>query len=277
VRGRFAGPTADLRDVCNGAWTEALKANPVLFADESTAPKGSSDTISSGAYREFTGGTIYNSKERYHNDVQIDGVFRVIMSANNLHLLRFREFTTRDDYDAVVERTLHVRFTEAGSRYLEAMDGRTFAEGWGEPDGPVAEHIAWLRENRAVKPGPRFAAVGKETDLHRGWLLTMPALQNVLACIVGDLVQNKPRVTSLSVHGRDYLVDPTILHRHWGLFNVRNGSRAPDPGKVRQSVGVLGRPQNNGKVLVAWSLVEYARKWFEVPYPEAEPNNRENA
>lgn len=267
VRGRFTGVSADLRDVCAGGWSEALQTNPVIYADEDSTPRGGTDAaISAGIFKEITGNSVHQSKERFRNTVEIDGVFRAIMASNRADLLRFKAFSTRDDYLSVVQRIRHVRFGPGGASVLRSLGGweRTARDGWHRPDGPVARHIAWLGRNRAVRPGPRFAVEGVETELHFGFLTEMPATRTILACLAGDIL-TKPQMSCLEKTDAGYLVDPRTLHRHWARLNLLSiGSRPPEPGKVYRSLCVLGE-EDGERVLVSSALVKFAKENFELP------------
>lgn len=85
--------------------------------------------------------------------VAVDGAVRVILSSNNVAMLRGHRDITAEDAEALVARFIHIRVSDPAAR--EYLDARAVQRDWID-SGALTEHFTWLIQNRDPERGPRF-------------------------------------------------------------------------------------------------------------------------
>lgn len=158
------GPT-DMAHLCKG-WNDALLRCPLIFADEEL-PERNLKKASTPWLRSLVQERDRILSRKYaHHDTVVHGCMRLMMAANNRHLLDAYENLTSEDIDAVVDRFLYIHTDASAAAVLESV-GPQGRHAMVEGDA-IARHALWLRDNRPVDRSRRFLAAGVDSAFHRG-------------------------------------------------------------------------------------------------------------
>ena len=148
----------------------ALMRSPFFSVNEGF-PQGHRGYSPVDFLRRMTGGDVMPAEKKYGNVIDLRVPFRVILTANNLDVVRVfagqgRELSV-DDRMAVAQRIMLIRVPMNAVNWLRSAGGPSFTRGWITGDGgqqsnyTIAKHFLWLYENRPPVPrGQRFMVMG---------------------------------------------------------------------------------------------------------------------
>lgn len=146
-----------------GTHNDAIASCPVVFADEEI-PASSYGRTPTAIFRVIIGSSSHALRRMYQPAATFHGCLRLVVAANNLDALRIHEDLTIEDFAAIRQRILYIRVDGAAGEYLRSIGGRQATQDWITGDR-FARHLLWLRDNRAVTPGPRFLVEGGDSPL----------------------------------------------------------------------------------------------------------------
>ncbi len=163
------------------SFNSGMRRSPLLWADE-YIPRSEKRSVS-GVLRDLIGNRSHELREKYVPSHVLLGCPRLVVTANNAHVISFDEQLSRDDYDAVIQRLGFVQSAECTPEFLRTQD----TESWVETCA-IEKHVLWLAKQRPVKRSSRFLVAGWETPWHRrlkyqiGWnVYVMEAIIRLLA------------------------------------------------------------------------------------------------
>ncbi len=119
--------------------------------------------------RELVGNMAHQIEPKGRPVITLEGAVRLIITANNETLLQTRGNGDQNqlERDATIERILHVPTSGKAATFLAKIKDRHL---WRE-ENRIAEHLLWLKEQRAAKvlqraldEGHRFLIQGDPTD-----------------------------------------------------------------------------------------------------------------
>ncbi len=224
-------------DQAMGNFTGQLRKSPLIWLDEGTRARDAS-----AAFRRFVANDRHQIEQKHRDPETVRGCFRVLVTANREGALPLDDVQSVEDVQAILERVRFVHVTDAATRWLQSKGGREFTSEWvtrtnGAP-GKLAEHIAWLIENRSVttlRPGDRFKVQGRPTAWHYRALYS-GAVGGVLAIVAEHVALNNIRgLAYLDRERGDVLVNPVGL---LGNAKVRDALRA-DNIDLQDARGIL--------------------------------------
>lgn len=159
----FANVSAD--------FNESLLASPVIAADEGV-PTDRGDL--SEVFRNLVANSTHDIRIKFQANATLHACMRLIITANELDALEFRKTLSGRSLQAIVERVLFIEQGSEPVEFLKNLGGRSATAMWAERapgvPGLIAEHVAWLRENREVKSSGRFLVEGVMTGWHRQFI-----------------------------------------------------------------------------------------------------------
>ncbi len=200
-------------DHAMGNFTGQLRKSPLIWLDEGTRAKDAS-----AAFRRFVANDRHQLEQKHRDPETVRGCYRVLVTANREGALPLDDVQSVEDVHAILERVRFVHVSDAASRWLQGKGGREFTSDWvTRPDGTpgkLAEHIAWLIENREVtthKHGDRFKVQGRPTAWHYRALYS-GAVGGVLSVIAEQVALNNVRgLAYFNIDRQEILVNPVGL------------------------------------------------------------------
>ena len=158
------GGTTKIDQMLDSNFNGSIVRCPVVLADEHIPSKNRAKI--SADIRALIGTTEFSLKRKYLPDTTIKGAVRVILAANNDHLLDTKEDLTLQDQRAYAERVLIIRVDDVPAEYLRSLKSYQGTTGWVHGKHKIAAHALWLRENRKVESCARWLVEGVAEDLH---------------------------------------------------------------------------------------------------------------
>lgn len=247
------GPTP-LSEVV-GAFNDCLLRCPLVLADE-VLPEVLKKSEGTGSLRQLVQARQFVLSRKHKPTAPLKGSLRIVLTANNRHMLETREQLTPADVDAIAERILYIRATREARRVLDGLGHeavRKFVV-----DDVVARHALWLRDQRQVKRTGRFLVTGIDSALHRA-LTTSRGFPSAVCnwCVSYLLEPGRMDTTGkllVRIRQRELYVTAKALSDHWDMYPtnmkapmVNQAGRALSglcyPGKTQMKDG-SGNPMN---------------------------------
>lgn len=188
-------------------WQYGMLSSPWIHINEGW-PRGYRGKHPSETFRELVGGGERAANQKRRAPVTISNPMRVIMTANNMHVVRMLvegKEMTKDDQRAIGRRIKHFNIGGAASRFLRERGGMQFTgrEGarWvkgqsGERSNHVlAKHFLWLWEQRGdrERQGNRFLVEG---NFERSVMLELRTGSGITPFVIEAVV----RIVSSKAH-----------------------------------------------------------------------------
>jgi hypothetical protein len=241
-----------------GSFNESLLQCPLVLADE-VLPDILKRSEGTGELRQLIQARTIPLKRKYRPQATLRGSVRIILTANNKHLLDTSELLTPEDIAAVAERILYIKATPNSRKVLEEIGPemvRRFVS-----DDLLARHALWLRDNRPIIREHRFLVSGVDSALHRS-LTTSRGLSSAICqwCVSYLLSPGKMDATN-TLHVRvtegQLLVTARALSEHWDMYQTN--VKAPPAGRISRALAALCEPKRqlaagNGKPTNYWPL-----------------------
>jgi hypothetical protein len=233
------GPT-DMARLCGG-WNDALLRCPLILADEEL-PERNLKKASTAWLRSLVQERDRTLSRKYaHHDTVVHGCMRLMMAANNRHLLDAYENLTGEDIDAVVDRFLYIHTDSSAAAVLESVgpQGRyAMVEG-----DAIARHALWLRDNRSVDRSKRFLAAGVDSAFHRGLAIGqgLPSAVCNWCCayLLDPMRMDATRQGGVRVEGGKLLVTSKALLECWDMYTTHE--RPPSLRRLGMAVVSLSK------------------------------------
>lgn len=163
-----------------GAFSEDALNCPILVADE-YVPEG----LTASKLRTLLGVESFSITRKHKPTAQLKGAFRVIFTGNDQDLFKFEnEDLSADALDATAPRIFHVEASQEVADYLADH------QDWLEKDW-IAEHALWLRDNRQVVLGKRWAVEGTADASHKALAMGSNKRRRALEWIAGYALDQK--------------------------------------------------------------------------------------
>jgi len=241
------GPTA-LEDV-SSAFNDGLQKCPLVFGDE-VLPDVLKKTEGTGYLRQLIQARRHTLRRKYLPTATITGSVRLLLAANNIHMLDTYEHLTPADIEAIKERVLYIKTNPKAADFLREV-GR---DGWNEMvegDG-IARHALWIRETHPVNRNRRFIVTGKTSDLHRA-LSTGQGLASAVCHWCVNYLLEPGKMDALGTllvrisKGR-LLVQAKGLSDHWEMYTTN--VRSPAAGRIQRSLSALA--ENRKVQMTGW-------------------------
>lgn len=250
------GPTP-LTDVV-GSFNEHLTHCPLILADE-VLPDILKRTDGTGGLRQLIQARQHVLRRKFLSNAGVRGAVRIILTANNKHLLDTNELLTPDDTAAVAERILYVHAARKAREVLEDLGYekvRAFVK-----EDLVAKHALWLRDTRKVVRKHRFLVSGTDSALHRS-LTTSRGLPSAIChwCVAYLLSPGKMDTSKqllVRVHAGVLLITARALAESWEQYPTN--VLPPPSGRISRALaGLSGAKKQmvagNGKPTNYWPI-----------------------
>lgn len=157
------GATA-LADIIGGGFNEALASCPLVLADE-VLPESFHRSNSTGELRELIQARSHPLRRKHVKTSRLRGCLRLMLCANNAHLLETREDLNATDIEAIAERFLYLHAEDKPRSFLKKLGPeqiRSFVE-----KDRIARFALHLAETREVVQTGRFLVSGRDSALQR--------------------------------------------------------------------------------------------------------------
>ena len=233
------GPTP-LSEVV-GSFNDCLLRCPLVLADE-VLPEVLKKSEGTGSLRQLVQARQFVLNRKHKPTAPLKGALRIVLTANNRHMLETRELLTPADTAAIAERILYIRAAREARKVLNDLGYETVRKFVTED--LVAKHALWLREQRPVKRDGRFLVTGSDSALHRS-LTTSRGLPSAICnwCVSYLLEPGKMDATGRLLirikEGRLY-VTAKGLADYWDMYPTN--ARAPMVGAVGRTLAGLCDP-----------------------------------
>jgi hypothetical protein len=222
---------------------DTMFQTPFIWADEENGSASRSRRSVMNIFKKLVTGEYGALNAKGKSMSNIEGYWRVLMTANSNKLLQGDEDTNDEDLKALIQRTLHIKVDgDAPRKFLEKLGGSEGTAGW--PEKNIPQHIMWLMENRQVVPAGRLLVEGVRGEFHEDMKQTTGGADMVTRAL-GRILQEPlkyPKVVRI-VPAEDgaqskVLVNSSELHPVIeGLFTGRSSK----PPTQRQVQTVLKR------------------------------------
>jgi len=255
VWGTKATPLQEMMSPFNAGLLEC----PVVAADEGiTLTHGSmSPEI---VFRNLVANSDHSINRKNMPVVRVQGCARVIICANNDRALQFNNSLTEEDLQAIVSRTLYIEAQEAAAKYLTKLGGRNATRNWvmdGNSPGRIAQHLAWLKENRTVRHGNRLVVEGQLEDWHRRFIVSVGINSQVLYIIAKVIAREGNSKSSCFRENEQVLVTTDTIIDKWDAYFPN--AKTPTPRRLANSlsnisVGKRRRKNEQGRRIDLWAI-----------------------
>ena len=250
---------------------------PFIFADEEVSKKSNGQTLTSAEIRRILGNRGRTLTRKHMPNADLIGNLRLYFAANNDKMLQELgdEEASADDIKAVQLRFLYIDARELKGKRAVDMLAELRASGelklWADEGTRIAQHLAWLKENRAVVPGSRFLVEGddpKVADKLTGYTQTVKyVLEWIISHLVRDRSQrisNDPLDRMMRVGNGEILIKTfAIAGDNWDRYlKSYRPARISDIGKA---LGTLSRRQVRDVDNTRWHVLEVQKiyDWCE--------------
>jgi hypothetical protein len=183
----IAAPFAQVID----QFQDTMIKTPFVWADEESTSTHRSGRSVMNMYKKLVTGELGTLNAKGKSMTEIEGYWRVLMTANSNKLLQGDEDTNDQDLKALIQRTLHIKIDGEGPRrFLDKIGGSEGTRGW--PERNIPQHIMWLRHNRQIIPGGRLLVEGVRGDFHEDMKQTTGGADMVTRAL-GKILQEPAR------------------------------------------------------------------------------------
>lgn len=182
-----------------GSFNGGLLQSPVLFADEGITLDSYTEAAASEVFRNYVANVTHSINAKFSNLSVLQGALRVIIAANDENGIPFTKSIGADGIEAIIERILKIKTDHQPRAYLDSIGARNGGEidTWilpGNRPGKIAEHLAWLRQNRKLGAHQgRFLVGGRRTAWHTAFAIDQGIKPAVLS-VIYRLTQMDERV-----------------------------------------------------------------------------------
>jgi hypothetical protein len=217
----------------------------LIFIDEQM-PKFVNSQSVSGKIRELLGNKTRSLRQKYRNNIDLTGAIRLVLAANNDSLLDEMQAKSAPDMEAVAQRFLYVKLTDAPVKYLEKYNYRELKE-W--EAHAIAEHCMWLNKNHIVEHSHgKFWVEGTKRAAHK--LLVSNSKWTSLVCewLIRYLLNPKMFHADTAVGGlikiRDnqLLVNEQAVNDKWDLYLTKT-RQDPSVRDISSALKALSLPE----------------------------------
>jgi hypothetical protein len=226
-----------------------LLRSPVIWCDEGVPQiKGLGSTVDQ-MFRQLVSGGCLPVEGKMRDVIVADIYPRVIFTSNNVNIMQAIVGTrdlTEEDVRAIEQRLLSIHIGPGARRLLESKGAYAYTRGWVAGDGPsryvVANHVAWLHENRrpSSESSGRFLVEGQvRTELVRDLRLRSDAAQAVIRALARMLESTAPREGLHVAEGRAW-VTVSCVTDYMDLQALGRGVTMPQVGQVLRQFSAEG-------------------------------------
>jgi hypothetical protein len=251
------GPTS-LADIIGGGFNESLASCPLVLADE-VLPESFHRSNSTGELRELIQARSHSLRRKHVKTSRLRGCLRLMICANNTHLLETREDLNATDIEAITERFLYLHAEEKPKRFLRDLKPeqiRAFVE-----KDRIARFALYLAETRKVVQTGRFLVTGRDSALQRTLTTTRGRASAICHWCV-DYLLDPGKIDTMGTlgvriqNGR-LLVTAHTLATYWEMYATN--IKPPTAGRISRSLAGLCdskvlRPGTNGRKTHYWPV-----------------------
>lgn len=230
--------SVDMVDVLGTDFNDALLKTPLIVADEAL-PKRRGDI--SAELRSMVAAESRPVKQKFLPVSHLEGCVRIVITANNDAIFRFKEILTESDAQAIAERVLHIKVAAQATEVLDGLSKATL-QSW--VDGKFANFVAWLESYRKPICGPRFLVSGESDQLVSQYRLTEPMLLVCRYLIHGLMTcfrQKMPKENPRRIFNDNVVINNAGLHVNQEAFvcedlwrEISTGDRIQESGEIRK-------------------------------------------
>lgn len=220
-------------------FNDSLPSCPLVVADE-TVSRDMWKGGGTGRLRDLIqdrGMTLYR---KHQPTAKLRGTLRLVIAANNKHLLDTGEELMPNDIRALCERFLYIEAPQAAADLLVSY-GRDVVDWMVDGDG-IAAHVLWLCDNRRVCIGSRFLVEGEASELQSS-MATSYGLRSALChwCVSYLMDRNRMDMVGgmrlVRVDDGQLLVTAKGLMDCWDMYPTNE--RPPTVGRLRKALAPI--------------------------------------
>lgn len=224
-----------------GDFTDGSTRCPLIFGDE-ILPRVLRKEMGTGFLRELIQGRSRQLKRKFRPVATQKGAIRLVLAANNKHLLETEEGLSQNDISAIQERILYIETPLAAKAVLEAMGPARrkalYADG-------LAKHALWLAKNRTVCPTGRFLVSGQDSAMHRALSTGIGLGSSICHWCVSYLLapakMDVQRKLWVRIYKGKLLVNFRALTESWDTYITH--TKAPVAGRMQRALSSLSQPR----------------------------------
>lgn len=191
--------------------------------------------ISTTKLREFIQNTDRMVNRKNMPIAKMVGAIRLILAANNKHMIETREALEAADIDAIAERILYVKATARTRQYLE--------ERWGDKINDIvaqdllAAHALWLRDQKPQAEGRFLVKTGDHT-ISKALTVHAGDRPVILHWLVSYLLEpqryDQKGQHRVMVREETLYVQTQALVDHWELYTTN--AKAPSTARISSAL-----------------------------------------
>lgn len=268
------GKPTDL-EAAMGTFNSAILDCPLVFGDE-RIPRDARGNPRTEELRELISRVEHPLRRKHIAESSVRGSLRVVLAANNLNMLSIPGELTNQDIAAIGERFTYIFSADddfRAAQFLVSKGGGEFALRLVQEDR-IAKHALWLRDNRPIILGGRWAVPGSCGELLRvmrtGAGLRWPICHWIVAWIMDSANQKGTPVSSmfpskaaassaLRVSEGKVYAHPAKIRGGWGEY--LDGEFAPPLQKLQKAFVELCVPGPDARIQVRTKGTE-ERVWM---------------
>jgi hypothetical protein len=215
---------------------DTMRLTPFIWGDEETTSASLNPKSVMNMYKKLVTGEIGPLNAKGKSMTEVEGYWRVLLTANGPNLLNFNEDVNENDKGALVQRTMHIQARDESVHFLKNLGGRAGTASWPERDIP--QHIMWLRQDRLAKivPGSRLFVEGIQTEWHDRLLINTGGSDTVVRALGRILREHARYPETVLVKGAEVLINTPNLHRVMEVFYHQKSTRVPSNKSVNLSI-----------------------------------------
>jgi hypothetical protein len=215
---------------------DTMRVTPFVWGDEDTTSASLNPKSVMNMYKKLVTGEIGPLNAKGKSMTEVEGYWRVLLTANGPNLLNFNEDVNDNDKGALVQRTLHIQASDEAVHYLKHLGGRAGTASWPERDIP--QYIMWLKQERLAKiiPGSRLFVEGVQTEWHDRLLINTGGSDTVVRAL-GRILRDPAKFPeTVTIKGMEVLINTPNLHAVMETFFQQKSTRVPSNKSVNLSI-----------------------------------------
>jgi hypothetical protein len=242
---------------------DTLIKTPFVWLDEHQSKSGSGHRSVMHTFKKLVTGEFRNINLKGKPKREIEGHWRVLITANTGAALPVEDDMNDQDIAALTVRLMYLHARKEAGDFLTRIGGHEGTAGWVEREIP--QHIMWLAKHREVKRGARLLVEGCSEEFHDNLTINKPSTDmtlRTLSVVVEDLQRYQEVATVKDGH---LWVSSSEL---FNAFNTLYGSTRVNqlaPKAIEASLKMLSgsprsknfkspSPRSKGRVLRRWDI-----------------------
>ena len=182
---------------------DGLEKTPFVWTDEAVTTKNVTQRVMD-TFKMIVTGEANSLNRKGIPRTQVDGNWRMLITANHDHAIPWDQEVSGTDLTAVTQRLHHITADNPGCKaFLDRIGQREGTAGWVEKYIP--EHVAYLASTRALNANQRLLTAPVEKEFHKSISISTGYTGGV-AAMLGKLMLAPPSVRDRCIIIKDEFV-----------------------------------------------------------------------